>query len=227
MKSAEIAVACQDVTREYQVDRHRFSALADIDLAVPAGRFAAVIGPSGAGKSTLLRLLAAIDAPDRGTITVMGRDVGALPERKRARFRRVQLGFVRQTPADNLLEYLTVRQHLRLGAQMRGRRGVHDGELLPALGMADRANRLPRQLSGGEQQRLAIAFAAAGSPAVLIADEPTGQLDHAHVDDVVDAFRTIASTGIAVIAATHDPAVWERADLVIRLRGGRIDREHA
>jgi ABC-type lipoprotein export system ATPase subunit len=211
------------VSRDYRIGDHVVAALTDVDMSVPAGSFTALIGPSGSGKSTLLRLLAGVDDADRGEITLAGRVVGALSPGARARLRRTALGFVRQAPADNLLGYLTVRQHLRLAAQIRGVLDWRQDGLLATLGIAGRADHLPRQMSGGEQQRAAIAFAAVGPPAVLLADEPTGQLDHDHVSAVVDAFRAIAERGVAVVAATHDPAVWERADQVIRLRAGLVE----
>jgi ABC-type lipoprotein export system ATPase subunit len=138
--------------------------------------------------------------------------------------RRKQIGFMFQSPADNLLEYLTVRQHLELGAKLRGLRRFGDEvtAMLECLGLANRAGHLPHQLSGGEQQRTAIGFAAIGPPAVLVADEPTGQLDHGTVDSVLAAFSVLAETGVAVVAATHDPAVANRADQIIRMRDGQV-----
>jgi ABC-type lipoprotein export system ATPase subunit len=138
--------------------------------------------------------------------------------------RRTRLGFLYQSPADNLLEYLTVAEHLALGAALRGL-DTHDPQqaaLLDRLGLADRADHHPRQLSGGEQQRTAIAFAAIGPPALLVADEPTGQLDHHTADEVVAALRVMATTGVAVVAATHDPAVARQADRVVQLRDGQV-----
>jgi ABC-type lipoprotein export system ATPase subunit len=132
-----------------------------------------------------------------------------------------------QNPADNLLRYLTVREHLQLGARLRGlsTRDRQVAELLDRMGLADRAGHRPNQLSGGEQQRVAIAFAAHGPPALLVADEPTGQLDHTTVDSVLDAFAVLAGTGVAVVAATHDPAVARRADRVVQMRDGQVADE--
>jgi putative ABC transport system ATP-binding protein len=200
-------------------------ALRGVDLDLAAGTVTALVGPSGSGKSTLLRLLACVDRADGGTIEIDGIDVGRLSRRGRVRLRRHRLGFMFQSPADNLLEYLTVRQHLELGAQLRGlsKKNGQVDELLDRLGLADRAGHLPRQLSGGEQQRVAIAFASLGPPALLVADEPTGQLDHSTVDSVLDAFEVLAATGVAVVAATHDPSVARRADRVVYLRDGRVE----
>jgi putative ABC transport system ATP-binding protein len=225
-------VVCVAVERSYSLDggSHAGSAVAalrGVSLALAPGSFTALVGPSGSGKSTLLRLLGCVDRADRGTLEIDGVDVTRLSRRRRTRMRRERLGFVFQAPTDNLLDYLTVRQHLRLGARLRGL-STRDGQVdatLDALGLADRAEHLPRQLSGGEQQRVAIGFAAVGPPAVLVADEPTGQLDHSTVDSVLDAFAVLASQGVAVIAATHDPAVARRADRVVTMRDGLITHD--
>jgi ABC-type lipoprotein export system ATPase subunit len=215
------------VARTYRVDRSAVPALQGVTLSLPAGSITALVGPSGSGKSTLLRLLACIDRPDAGTITIDGMEVARLSRTGRVRLRRTRLGFLYQNPADNLLDYLTVREHLALGAALRGR-PRHDPQLpalLDRLGLAGRADHLPRQLSGGEQQRTAIGFAAIGSPALLVADEPTGQLDHTTAGEVLAALRVLATSGMAVVAATHDPAVSRLADQVVQLRDGQIVEE--
>jgi putative ABC transport system ATP-binding protein len=220
------AVQCRGVTRTYHLDGSDVGALRGVDLDLAPGTFTALIGPSGSGKSTLLRLLACVDRPDDGSITIDGVEAATLSRRVRQRLRRRRLGFMFQAPADNLLGYLTVRQHLRLAAQLRGL-STRDGQadaLLGRLGLAHRADHLPRQLSGGEQQRVAIAFASYGPPALLVADEPTGQLDHSIVDSVLDGFLAMADAGVAVVAATHDPAVARRADRVIHMRDGVIEQ---
>jgi putative ABC transport system ATP-binding protein len=213
------------VVRTYHLDGSEVGALRGVDLELPPGTFTALIGPSGSGKSTLLRLLACVDRPDKGSIEIDGIETAALSRRGRQALRRRRLGFMFQAPADNLLGYLTVRQHLRLAVQLRGQsRKDGQGEaLLERLGLADRADHLPRQLSGGEQQRVAIAFASVGPPALLVADEPTGQLDHSTVDSVLDGFLAMAAAGVAVVAATHDPVVARRAHRVVRMRDGVIE----
>jgi len=219
------AVSCRDVVRAYRIDGSSVLALRGVTLDLAPGTVTALVGPSGSGKSTLLRLLACLDRPDEGSIRIDGTEVARLPRAGRARIRRRRLGFMFQNPADNLLGYLTVREHLELGARLRGmsRTDPQIDDLLDRLGLADRANHRPHQLSGGQQQRVAIAFAALGPPALLVADEPTGQLDHATVDSVLDAFAVLAETGVAVVAATHDPAVAARADRVIRMRDGQVE----
>jgi putative ABC transport system ATP-binding protein len=223
---AHAAVRCRGVTRTYHLDGSDVGALRGVDLDLAPGTFTALIGPSGSGKSTLLRLLACVDRPDDGSITIDGTEAATLSRRGRQRLRRRRLGFMFQAPADNLLGYLTVRQHLRLAAQLRGlsTRDSQADALLDRLGLAHRADHLPRQLSGGEQQRVAIAFASYGPPALLVADEPTGQLDHSIVDSVLDGFLAMADAGVAVVAATHDPAVARRAHRVIHMRDGVIEQ---
>jgi putative ABC transport system ATP-binding protein len=222
---SEPAVVCQEVTRSYRVDGSTVDALRGVTFSVPAGAVTALVGPSGSGKSTLLRLLACVDRADAGVVAIDGVNVTRLSRAGRVRLRRRRLGFMFQNPADNLLPYLSVRQHLELGAQLRGRPRTDPqiDVLLTRLGLADRRDHLPSQLSGGEQQRVAVAFAAVGPPTLLVADEPTGQLDHHTVDSVLDAFAVMANLGIAVVAATHDPSVAGRADRVIRMRDGQVE----
>jgi putative ABC transport system ATP-binding protein len=224
VRSSDNAVVCRDVERAYHLDAAEVPALRGVDLALPRGSFTALVGPSGSGKSTLLRLLACVDRADKGAVLIDGTDVTRLSRGRRVRLRRRRIGYMFQNPADNLLEYLTVEQHLVLGAKLRGMRRVKAdvAAMLERLGLSDRADHLPHQLSGGEQQRTAIGFAALGPPAVLVADEPTGQLDHSTVDSVLAAFAALAETGVAVVAATHDPAVANRADQVVQMRDGRI-----
>ncbi|HET6213498.1 MAG TPA: ABC transporter ATP-binding protein [Micromonosporaceae bacterium] len=224
MTRPEPAVSCAEVVRTYRVDGSVVQALRGVTLDLLPGTVTALIGPSGSGKSTLLRLLACVDRPDSGRIRIAGSDVSGLSRAGRVRLRRARLGFMFQSPADNLLGYLTVREHLELGARLRGlsTRDTQVDVLLDRLGLAGRANHKPGQLSGGEQQRVAIAFAALGPPALLAADEPTGQLDHTTVDSVLDAFAVLAESGVAVVAATHDPAVARRADRIVTMRDGRV-----
>ena len=227
MTPAEPAALCRGVARTYGVDGSAVPALRGVDLTLPAASITALVGPSGSGKSTLLRLLACIDRPDSGQIRIAGVEVAGLSRTGRVKLRRRRLGFLHQNPADNLLDYLTVREHVELGAALRGLSPADPqlAGLTDRLGLAGRTSHLPRQLSGGEQQRTAIAFAAVGPPALLVADEPTGQLDHATAAEVLAALRVLATTGVAVVAATHDPAVARLADRVVQLRDGRIVEE--
>ncbi len=225
MTSTSEVVRCRNVRRTYHLEGSDVGALRGVDLDLAAGTFTALVGPSGSGKSTLLRLLACVDRPDSGSIQIDGVETANLSRRGRRRLRRHRIGYVFQAPADNLLSYLTVRQHLKLAAQLRGL-SIRDGQperLLARLGLTGRSGHLPKHLSGGEQQRAGIAFASYGPPALLVADEPTGQLDHTTVDSVIDGFLAMAETGVAVVVATHDPAVWRRAHRVVRMRDGAVE----
>jgi ABC-type lipoprotein export system ATPase subunit len=215
------------VERRYGTDGSVVQALRGVSLSLPPGTITALVGPSGSGKSTLLRLLGCVDLPDSGRITIDGTEVTELSRAGRVRLRRTRLGFLYQNPVDNLLEYLTVLEHSRLGAALRGLRpgDPQVATMLDRLGLADRSRHRPRELSGGEQQRTAIGFAAIGPPAVLLADEPTGQLDHHTAGDVLAALRVLAAAGVAVVAATHDPAVSRQADQVVQLRDGQVVEE--
>lgn len=224
-QSEKPAVRCRAVHRTYHLEGSDVGALRGVDLDLEPGTFTALVGPSGSGKSTLLRLLACVDRPDSGTIEIDGVETATLSRRGRRRLRRRSIGYLFQAPADNLLSYLTVRQHLRLAAQLRGV-STRDGQaeaLLGRLGLADRSGHLPRELSGGEQQRVGIAFASLGPPVLLVADEPTGQLDHTTVDSVMDGFLAMAAAGVSVVVATHDPAVARRAHRVVRMRDGAVE----
>jgi ABC-type lipoprotein export system ATPase subunit len=147
-----------------------------------------------------------------------------MSRRRRRHLRRRDIGVIAQDPAANLLDYLTVRQHLKLGARMRGLRAStrEMTGLLDRLGIADRADHKPRELSGGQQQRAAVAFAAMGHPALIVADEPTGHLDHTSGEAVMQALAAVAETGVAVVIATHDRIVAERADRIIDLADGVV-----
>ncbi|MFI5612711.1 ATP-binding cassette domain-containing protein [Amycolatopsis sp. NPDC051903] len=215
------ALSCVDVHQTYHTATHEVAALQGVSVSAAPARVTALVGPSGSGKSTLLRVLACLERPVRGTVEVAGVDATALSARGRRGLRRKRLGYVFQNPVDNLLGYLTVDEHLELAARLRGS-GPASGELLDALGLGHRRASLPNALSGGEQQRVALAFAAAGDPAALLADEPTAQLDRASAHLVADAVRRLASLGHAVVVATHDPTLVSAADDVFELVDGRI-----
>jgi ABC-type lipoprotein export system ATPase subunit len=214
--------SCVEVTRTYPTAGAPVQALVDASVDVAAGAVTVLLGPSGSGKSTLLRCIAAVDRPDAGQVLLHGEDVTAMGARARRALRRRHVGYVFQDPADNLLEYLTVSEHLVLGGRLRGREDRQEREqLLDALGLADRADHLPRQLSGGEQQRVAVGFAVVGGPTLLVADEPTAQLDHAAGEQVLAALRSLADLGVAVVAATHDALLAQAADTVVPVVDGR------
>jgi ABC-type lipoprotein export system ATPase subunit len=218
------AAACADVVKTYRTASGSVPALTDVTCTVPRGRVTCVTGPSGSGKSSLLRLLACIDSPDAGSVTVGGHAVGGLGARGRRRLRRRQVSYLFQRPGENLLPYLTAVEQLRLAADLRGAAVPEDAllGLLDRLGLADRAGHRPAQLSGGEQQRLAVACGVVGGPALVVADEPTAELDTAAAVRVLEAMATLAGDGVAFVVSSHDPRVMAVADGFVRLDQGRL-----
>lgn len=206
-------------------DRGRVQALQGVDLRIAAGEFIALSGPSGCGKSTLLHLLAALDKPTSGTVLVQGRDLATRHDRNR--YRRLDVGIVFQL--HNLIPRLSARENVEMAMfgthhGPRARRERAD-ELLLALDLASVAHRTPPRLSGGERQRVAIARALANGPAILLADEPTGNLDPQSIDGVLAVFESAReSRAMTVVMVTHDPAVAARADRIVHMHDGRVDQ---
>ena len=216
-------VACAGLVKEYATATGTVRALKGVDAVFPAGRVTAVVGPSGSGKSSLLRILAGVDRPTAGSVRVGDLDVAALGARARRRVRRRQVGYVFQRPGDNLLPYLTAREQLDLAARLRGgqRRGEAD-RLLAALGLEHRAGHRPEQLSGGEQQRLAFAAAVIGGPALVVADEPTAELDSEAGERLMQAVLGLRERGTSLVLSSHDPVVTGAVDAVLRLHDGEV-----
>jgi putative ABC transport system ATP-binding protein len=217
------AAVCRGVGKTYRTPAESVAALVDVTLAVPRARVTVVVGPSGSGKSSLLRLLACIDRPDTGEVSIAGQRVDRLRARARRRLRRQQVAYLFQRPAENLLPYLDAVGQVRLAAQLRGA-PVPAAEalaLLDRLGLRDRADHRPAQLSGGEQQRLAVACGVVGSPALVVADEPTAELDTAAAERVLAAMEDLAAEGVGFVVSSHDPRVMAVADGFIRLDHGR------
>lgn len=215
------------VVRTYAGAGGEVRALDGVSATFAAASFTVVAGPSGSGKSTLLRVAALLDRPEAGRVSIEGTDVTSASTRARRRLRRRAIGYMFQQPPDNLLEYLDADAHVGLGARLRADGGVRPHldtlDILAALGLADRRRHRPAQLSGGEQQRLAFAFAVAGAPRVLVADEPTAALDQVAGATVLEALIRLARGGLTVIASSHDPAVVEAADRVLRIAHGRVE----
>jgi putative ABC transport system ATP-binding protein len=212
------------LAKTYRTPSGDIDALRDFDHEFESGRITAVMGPSGSGKTTLLNLLAGLDTPTDGQVTLDGTSIGALSERQRAELRRTSFGIVFQS--FNLITVLSARQNvalpMALAGQPFGLRVRRAQELLGRFGLTQRAEQLPHRLSGGERQRVALARALANDPRVLFADEPTGNLDSTAGAVVLGALREIADEGRTVIVVTHDPALSQHADTVLTLRDGRL-----
>ena len=215
----------QGVSRAYRNGAGEVRALEGLDLRVEAGEFVAIAGPSGSGKTTLLQLLGALDRPTSGRVAFEGRDLAQLSDGELARLRLEKLGFVFQQ--FNLIPTLSARENIEAALAPRGGPGsekrARADEVLGGVGLAERAEHLPGQLSGGEQQRVAIARALANEPDVLLADEPTGNLDTVTGQEIVTLLRSLADErGKTVVLVTHDTGIAAGAGRVVRLRDGRV-----
>ncbi|TDR56986.1 putative ABC transport system ATP-binding protein [Halomonas ventosae] len=217
----------RQVHKAYATPQGPLEVLAGVDLTLDAGESLALMGESGSGKSTLLHLAAGLDLPDRGEVRVAGRAISSLGEAGRARLRRETLGLVFQQ--FHLVPSLSVLDNLRLQARLAGREDSSwTAELLERLGLAGLARRYPEQLSGGQQQRLAIGRALAPRPALLLADEPTGNLDEGTADEVLDLLLALVrDTGCALLMVTHSPRVAAPLDRRLHLTHGRLTRPEA
>jgi ABC-type lipoprotein export system ATPase subunit len=223
-------IVCDRLVRIYTAEGIEVQALQGLDLVIEAGELTALVGASGSGKSTLMNILAGLDAPTAGAVRVAGHDLATMSGRQRLSYRRSVVGFIWQQTARNLLPYLTAFQNVELPLRFAGTRRLtrrrRAGELLDVLGVAHCAGRRPDQMSGGEQQRVAIGVALANSPAVLLADEPTGELDSATAASVFSALQTANSElAVTVLVVTHDPAVSSMVRRVIAIRDGRTSTE--
>ena len=221
------AVLCEKLEKVYEGPGGGVAALRGVDLEVKPGEVVSVMGASGSGKSTLLHVLGAIDSPTRGRVLVLGQDVGRLVGHERTLYRRKKVGFVFQqfhlVPTLTALEQ--VELPLRYAGVGRRARLERARKLLGEVGLVDRALHLPAALSGGEQQRVALARALANEPGLLLADEPTGNLDAEKAKQVIDLLLTARrEAGVAIIIVTHDPAVAARTDRTVRLRDGVVEK---
>ena len=218
------ALTVTGLRKTFEAENAPVRALRGVDLAARPGEFIAVMGPSGCGKSTLLNLVAGLDVPDEGEITVACETVTGRTEDDLARMRRKHMGIVFQF--FNLLEGMTVLENVVLPSVIAGRRRkmaeTRARDLLDLLGIGDKASAVPGVLSGGQRQRLAIARALANSPTLLLADEPTGALDSAGGAEIIELLRRLHASGQTIILVTHDPAVADAAGRIVRMRDGRI-----
>jgi putative ABC transport system ATP-binding protein len=214
-------VVAEQVSVTFGAGETAVHALAGVDLAVGAGEMLALMGPSGSGKTTLLMVLGGLLHPSSGGVRVDGQDLRPMTEEERARLRLSRMGFVFQS--YNLFPALTALENVQLALALKGRTLAEADALLRQVGLGARLRGYPAQLSGGEKQRVAIARALAGSPGVVLADEPTAALDSAHGQAVVQLLREIAHhQGRAVVVVTHDPRVSQLADRVVTIEDGRI-----
>jgi putative ABC transport system ATP-binding protein len=219
--SAAAAIEARSLYRFFRAGEEETLALRGVSLSVMPGEFVAIVGPSGSGKSTLLACLAGLDDPDGGSVLVEGLRMSHQPEPARARLRARRIGVL--TQSGNLFDHLTVEANLAVAQGLGGRSSrASRMELLGSVGLAERAGALPSRLSGGEATRAGLAVALANEPAVVLADEPTGELDGATEATVLELLCGAAGSGVAVLVASHSPAVASAADRVMRLWDGQI-----
>ena len=220
-------IVCDGLVRIFKTEGVEVVALQGLDLVVDRGELLAIVGASGSGKSTMLNILSGLDVPTAGIARVAGFDLLSMTAKRRLRYRRKVVGFVWQQTGRNLLPYLTARENVELPMSLVGRvRRGRAMELLELVGVAHCAGRRPDQMSGGEQQRAAVAVAVANDPEVLFADEPTGELDEATAAEVFGALRTInAELGVTIVIVTHDHAVADQVRRTVAIRDGRTASE--
>jgi putative ABC transport system ATP-binding protein len=225
--SAQSLIHLDGVTKVFFTDEVETHALAGIHLEIKSGEYIAIAGPSGCGKSTLLSILGLLDTPTEGRYVLNGKEVADLPLSERARVRNREIGFIFQS--FNLIGDLNVYENVELPLTYRGMKSTERKERVMAalekVGMAHRAKHLPSQLSGGQQQRVAVARAVAGSPSILLADEPTGNLDSKNGEAVMELLRELHREGATICMVTHDPRYARHADRSIHLFDGRVVEE--
>ena len=223
-----ILVSARGVTKVYKLGKLEAPALRGVDLEVRPGEFVAIVGPSGSGKTTLLNMIGALDSVTDGQIEVLGRNVSDMSKRQRADLRLRSLGFVFQ--AYNLVPVLTAQENvefvLELQGVVGGERTRHAHEILEQLGLAEFARRRPNELSGGQQQRVAVARAVASKPKLVLADEPTANLDGENAETLLNMMRELNEQhGITFIFSTHDPRVVSHARRIVTLADGRVAKD--
>jgi len=226
----ESQIVCDNLVKIYKVADLEVVALQGLDLVVDEGEFIAIVGASGSGKSTLLNVLGGLDTPSAGHARVAGYDLLDMSARERTMYRRRTVGFVWQQTARNLLPYLSALENVEMPLTLDGTSASYHRhrarELLERVGLADRAGHRPAQLSGGEQQRVAIAVALANKPRVVFADEPSGELDTQTAGEVFEVLRRVnEEEGVTVVVVTHDPLVAEYVNRTVAIRDGRTSSE--
>ncbi|MEU6999269.1 ABC transporter ATP-binding protein [Nonomuraea sp. NPDC046570] len=224
---ADAHIVCDNLVRIYKTEGVEVVALQGLDLLIQKGELIAVVGASGSGKSTLLNVLSGLDVPTAGLARVAGMDLLAMTAKDRLRYRREVVGFIWQQTARNLLPYLSARENVELPMKLAGKaRKDRAAQLLELLGVGYCAARKPAEMSGGEQQRVAIAVALSNSPQLVLADEPTGELDSETSEEVFEALRRAnRELGVTVVIVTHDALVSEQVDRTVGIRDGRTSSE--
>ncbi len=217
-------LVARDLRKDYPMNGEVVHALRGVSIAIARGEYVAIVGPSGSGKSTLLQLVGGIDTPSAGSVELMGTRLESLSDRKLTRLRLTRLGFIFQR--FHLLPVLTARENVELPMAEAGvkpaERRARAAELLAYVGLAERASHRPTQLSGGEMQRVAIARALANRPALLLADEPTGELDAGTGREILELFRRLNADGTTLAVVTHDDELAAQADRVVHMLDGRV-----
>jgi putative ABC transport system ATP-binding protein len=224
----EFIIQTKNLQKKYITDTVETTALAGVDLNIKKGEFVAIMGPSGCGKSTLLNILGMLDSPSDGSFTFLGHDISRASERQRAKLRKENLGFVFQS--FNLIDELTVEENIALPLTYLGvsksETSMRVKTAMERMGIAHRRSHFPQQLSGGQQQRVAIARATVSNPALILADEPTGNLDSVHGREVMSLLSELNDAGTTVVMVTHSPSDAEYAHRIINLFDGQIVTEN-
>ena len=227
--SEQLAAECAGVVRIHPIPSGEVHALRGVDAAFPRRTMSAVVGPSGSGKSSLLRILAGLDRPSAGSVLIDGRPLDRLGGRGLRRLRRHAIGFLFQRPSDNLLPGVPAERQVAQAGRIRGlSRGdavAAARELLGELGLDDRRDHRPEELSGGQQQRVALAQAVVGEPALVVADEPTAELDSASTAQLLERMHHLVAGGVAIILSTHDHRVVREVDRTVSLHRGAVAAE--
>jgi putative ABC transport system ATP-binding protein len=227
-KPNQPAIFCRDLVRIFTAEGVEVQALQGLNLRVDPGELVGIVGESGSGKSTLLSILAGLDSATAGSAVVGGQELAAMSARQRLRYQRSVVGFVWQQTTHNLLGYLTAAENIGIVLRLQGgrARAARTSELLDLLDVGDCSARRPAEMSGGQQQRVAIAVALANDPQILLADEPSGELDETTSAAVLETIRaTNVALGVTTVIVTHDPAVSDHVRRTIRIRDGRTSTE--